>query len=69
MAFMFLVCFCYTCGHLFTCNPDLVPSLPVDGIKEPICRACINAANPKRIANGLTPIVPLPGAYGAQEVA
>ncbi len=50
---------------MFRFNPYLVPSLMIDGIKEPICQDCINQANPRRIANGLEPIVSLPGAYDA----
>ena len=37
---------CYTCGALFNFNPVRVPSVRVDGVREPICRACIDRANP-----------------------
>jgi hypothetical protein len=30
--------------------------------REPVCRDCTEIANPKRIANGLEPIRPLPSA-------
>lgn len=50
---------CCNCHNPFTFNPDLVPA--ANG--EPICRACVEWANPKRIASGLQPIVVLPGAY------
>ena len=59
--------YCVGCRRLFSFNPDLVPSILVDGTKQPICQTCVDAANPKRIANGLQPIVPLPGAYEAEE--
>lgn len=54
---------CYGCGQLFGFNPVKVPSLRVNGVKEPFCLACIERANPKRVANGLAPIVPAPDAY------
>jgi len=62
---MYVTCFaaCYSCKVPFSFNPVAVPSLTVNGVKEPICLNCVNRANPVRIANGLDPIVPLPGAY------
>jgi hypothetical protein len=54
---------CFGCARPFSYNPRLVPSLTVDGVREPICQLCVDRANPKRIARGLPPIVPLPGAY------
>lgn len=72
MAFMTCIGTCYTCGVTFTFNPNLVPSLPANqtrtGQKEPVCKTCIDRANPKRIENGLPPIVPVPGAYEGEEV-
>jgi len=35
----------------------------VNGVREPICRDCVERVNPTRIAKGLEPIVPLPDAY------
>ena len=57
--------FCIGCKRLFTFNPMRVPSLAIDGAREPICRSCVDSANPRRLANGLEPIVPLPDAYEA----
>lgn len=69
---------CWSCGRPFTFDPDRVPSIPVDSVthlppdlggdatraqREPICERCIERANVKRKANGLDPIVVLPGAY------
>ena len=54
---------CASCFRPFGFNPLRVPSVVVNGQREPICRACVERANPKRIANGLAPIVPLPDAY------
>jgi len=60
---------CFCCKRPFTYNPMRVPSIPADvsgtGTREPVCLGCVNAVNPQRIANGLPPIVPLPGAYEA----
>lgn len=54
---------CIGCGQVFGFNPVRVPSITMDGQREPICRACVERANPRRIANGLDPIVPAPDAY------
>lgn len=61
--YMFVVGDCYACRRLFTFNPERVPSVVVAGEREPICADCVERANPMRAANGLPPIVPLPGAY------
>jgi hypothetical protein len=58
---------CIGCQRLFSFNPMRVPSVTVKGTREPICLACVERANPMRIANGLAPIVPLPDAYEACE--
>ncbi len=54
---------CYGCGAPFSYNPNKVPSIRINGIREPVCKSCIERANPQRIANGLEPIVPAPDAY------
>jgi hypothetical protein len=62
---------CFGCGKYFSFNPELVPSIRVNskgkpdprGVREPICRTCVERVNPKRIANGLPPIVIPEGAY------
>lgn len=68
MAFMSCIAPCCHCQRLFSFNPDLVPSVNVNGTREPLCRACIEWANPLREAKGLLRIQILPGAYDAQEV-
>jgi hypothetical protein len=68
MGWMFCTGQCVNCHKIFSFNPDLVPSTPVNGHKEPICRECVEWANPLRKARGLDPIPVLPGAYEAQEV-
>jgi len=56
---------CIGCGALFSFNPVRVPSLFVNGQREPICRSCVDRVNPGRKANGLAPIVPHHDAYEA----
>lgn len=57
--------FCVGCGSIFTYNPVLVPSVVVNGVREPACLSCVEEANPVRRAKGLDEIVVLPGAYEA----
>ena len=56
---------CVGCGRPFSFNPVRVPSITINGSKQPICANCVARVNPMRIANGLEPIVPLPDAYEA----
>ena len=55
--------YCYGCGKLFAFNPMRVPSVRVRGVREPICRDCVERVNPERVKNKLAPIVPHPDAY------
>jgi len=48
-------------------HPNLVPSLRINGTREPICRTCIDVANPIREEKGLAPITILPAAYEPAE--
>lgn len=68
MAWMSCIGYCVRCGKFFSFNPERVPSVVVNGTREPLCRACVEWANPLRIAKGLEPIRILPGAYEAEEV-
>lgn len=67
MGYMFVLSACFGCNRPFTYNATWVPSIPIDGVREPICRECVERANPMRIANGLDPIVPHPDAYEPEE--
>ena len=68
MAYMTAMGACIACKRIFSFNPNLVPSVSIDGRpREPICQDCVDRANIKRKANGLEPIVPLPGAYEPEE--
>lgn len=63
MGYITVLSACYGCKQLFTYNPARVPSIRINGLREPVCAACVARVNPERIARGLDPIVPLPGAY------
>ena len=62
---------CVSCGQIFAYNPKRVPSVTIDGEREPVCKDCIAAENLKRecyIAIGQTdPYLPIltyhPDAY------
>ena len=76
MAYMMVLGGCFGCKRLFTYNADRVPSIRVNaegkpdpnGKREPICKTCVDSANPERAKRGLSPIVILEGAYEAEEV-
>lgn len=65
--YVFAMAPCVGCKQIFSFNPVRVPSLTWNGTRQPICRACVDRINPKRIANGVPPIVPLPDAYAECE--
>ena len=58
---------CANCHRLFSFNPELVPSVRVNGHREPVCRPCIEQANTIRKGRGLGALQVLPGAYEAQD--
>ncbi len=66
MGYMFVMGNCI-CGAMMTYNPNTVPSVRIDGVRQAICRVCIERANPLRIANGLAPVVIASDAYEAAE--
>ena len=63
MAQVYVFAPCAACRKVFACSPTRVPSVVIDGMRQPICADCVALANPQRIANGLEPIHVLPGAY------
>jgi hypothetical protein len=65
----YVTCFspCINCHRPFTYHPNKVPSALINGTREPICRDCVDRANPLRVARGLAPIEVLPGAYESAE--
>jgi hypothetical protein len=65
MGYVFAMGPCANCRRHFSFNPATVPSIRINGVREPICRSCVDRANPLRRANGLPEIVPAPDAYDA----
>ena len=63
MGYAIVMGLCCSCKQLMQFNPHKVPSIRVNGVLEPVCRRCIELANPKRVANGLEEIPIQPGAY------
>jgi hypothetical protein len=45
MGFMFVMGFCIACHTPISFNPHTVPSLRVNGTREPLCRGCANKWN------------------------
>jgi hypothetical protein len=68
MAYMAVTGPCIACGRIFTFSPSKVPSVRVEGEREPICERCVPRFNEVRAEQGLPLIVPLPGAYEPDEV-
>jgi hypothetical protein len=54
---------CVACRRLFSFNPHHVPSVRVNGVREPVCRDCIEQANKQRAEMNLPPFEILPDAY------
>ena len=63
MGYVFAMSPCFACGRVFSYNPHKVPSIRIQGVKQPVCRACVERVNPMRTANGMPEIVPDPEAY------
>lgn len=63
--FVQMVQACVNCGRLFAFNPLLVPSVRVNGKRQPICGPCMDSFNAKRRASGLDPVHIHPEAYEA----
>jgi len=60
MGYVFISGNCWTCGGLFTFNPVRVPSITDgSGVRQPICRNCIELANRMRMDKGMEPF-PVP---------
>lgn len=68
MAFMSCMGPCVGCRQVFSFNPDRVPSIRVDGVRQPVCADCMVRVNIERKAAGLEPFSIPAGAYDAEEV-
>ena len=67
MGYLLVMGECIGCRRIMHFHPHRVPSIRINGVRQPICQACVDRVNPKRIANGLEPIHVLPGAYDVAE--
>jgi hypothetical protein len=54
---------CVVCRQVFTFSPSKVPSVVVNGEREPVCESCVTLANEIRLERGLTPFEVRLGAY------
>jgi len=70
MPFMFVAGECVSCHCLITFSPSHVPSIRVNGSREPLCVACFTRWNElHRVSKGLEPVEAHPLAWTAEEVA
>lgn len=70
MAYMFVIGSCVACRATITFNPTWVPSIRVNGSREPLCPACHARWNQiHRVSKGLEPLPIHPEAYEPEEVA
>ena len=68
MGYMIAFGNCVNCGRLIGFNPNCVPSIRVDGKREPLCEECFGIWNQyHRIDKGLKPIPLHPDAYEPAE--
>lgn len=68
MGYFMLITSCYMCKRVFTCNPDKVPSVKIEGVKEPICESCVKWMQQRQREMGVPVWAdPLPGAYDAAD--
>ncbi len=63
MGYAYCIGQCLFCRKTFNFNPVYVPSLRVNGTKEPVCERCITEANVKRKERGNAPLTIHPEAY------
>ena len=69
MAYMYVLGSCVGCKTPIMFNADHVPSLRVNGTKEPLCESCFCKWNERhRTSKGLEPAPLSPQAYEPQEV-
>lgn len=54
---------CHGCKKMFSFHPNKVPSVRVNGVREPFCKQCIDAANIKRDEIGMTALTYADDAY------
>ncbi len=55
MGFCFAFSACAACHVPFCYNPIKVPSVRINGVKEPLCRGCVEEWNARKVAAGYEP--------------
>ena len=65
MGYAFVFAPCLVCKREFSMNPVRVPSFRWNGVKEPICKSCMDVINEARVEKGLEPFSIHPDAYDA----
>ena len=69
MAYMYVHGFCINCGTSISFNAHRVPSIRVNGCREPLCAGCHDKWNEMhRTSKGLDPVSIHPNAYEPVEV-
>lgn len=63
--FVAVMAHCIGCGRPFAFNPVRVPSMRVNGVREPICRECVTRINRNKVKRGEEPFAIAPDAYEA----
>ena len=67
MGYMQAISPCAGCGNTIAYNPLKVPSIRINGRREPVCRICMDRVNEHRVAHDLPPIEIAADAYDATE--
>ena len=69
MGYMFAIGECINCGVVLSFNPEKVPSVRINGKREPLCSLCHGKWNEiHRVSEGLEPVPIHPEAYEPEEV-
>lgn len=69
MAFMFVIGACVNCHATIAFNPSCVPSIRVNGVREPLCQTCHARWNEiHRTSQGLEPVAIHPEAFEPEDV-
>jgi hypothetical protein len=63
MGYVTVTGICYGCKKPFSFHPNKVPSIRINGVREPICKDCVDRVNPLRKKKGLPPITYCADAY------
>ena len=54
---------CVSCSRIFGFNPHKVPSIRLNGVREPVCQDCVKDLNAVRVTRGMPAWEIHPDAY------